>query len=141
MINSEIKKCILLCANCHREYHEGLIHQELFSSYNQEKANEISLQIDRLKHHQDRYCPKCGAIISQKAKYCIKCSNKLRQKVERPSRDELKNLIRTKSFLEIARIYNNDITDSAIRKWCDAYHLPRSKKEINSYSDAEWELI
>ena len=141
LINTEIKKCILLCANCHREYHEGLISKELISSYHQQRANEITLRIERLKHHQDRYCPKCGEIISQKAKYCPNCANELRRKVERPSREKLKNLIRTESFLGIARLYDNNITDNAIRKWCDSYNLPRTKKEINSYSDEEWKLI
>ena len=141
LINEEIKKCILVCANCHREIHEGLITQKLISSYNAERAIEISSHINRLKHHQDRYCPKCGEIISQKAEYCPKCANEMRQKVERPSREELKQLIRKESFLGIARMYDNKITDNAIRKWCDAYKLPRTKKEINSYSDEEWERI
>ena len=35
LMNKEIKKCALLCANCHREYHEGLITQQLISSYNE----------------------------------------------------------------------------------------------------------
>lgn len=141
LINSEIQKCILVCSNCHREIHEGLITKELKSSYNIDKAKEISERIKRLKHHQDRYCPKCGEIISQKAKYCPKCANELRQKVERPSREELKYLIRNESFLGIARLYDNKITDSTIRKWCDKYNLPRTKKEINSYSNEEWESV
>jgi hypothetical protein len=141
LMNSEIQKCILVCANCHREIHEGLITKDLKSSYDINKANEISERINRLKHHQDRYCSKCGEIISQKAEYCPKCANEIRQKVERPSREELKQLIRKESFLGIARMYDNKITDNAIRKWCDAYKLPRTKKEINSYSDEEWEQI
>ena len=59
--------------------------------------------------------------------------------VERPSREELKELIRTKSFLEIGRMFN--VSDNAIRKWCDFEKLPRKKTEINKYSDEEWELI
>ena len=141
LMNSEIQKCILVCANCHREIHEGLITNDLKSSYDVNKANEISERINRLKHHQDRYCPKCGEIISQKAKYCPKCAHEMQQKVERPSREELKQLIRKESFLGIARMYDNKITDNAIRKWCDAYNLPRTKKEINSYSDEEWVSI
>ena len=141
LMNQEIQKCILVCANCHREIHEGIITKSLLSSYDENRAKEVSERINKLKHHQDRYCPNCGAIISQKADFCPKCANKMRQKVERPSREELKRLIRTESFLGIARLYENKITDSAIRKWCDAYKLPRTKKEINSYSEEEWELI
>lgn len=28
-----------------------------------------------------------------------------------------------------------------IAKWCDKYNLPRTKKEINTYSDKEWDLL
>lgn len=140
-MKNEIQKCILVCANCHREIHEGLVTQELKTSYDNNKANEVSKQIERLKHHQDKYCFNCGAIIGSKAQYCPKCANQLRQKVERPTREELKQLIRNESFLGIARLYNNIITDNAVRKWCDTYNLPRTKKEINSYTDEEWAAI
>ena len=58
---------------------------------------------------------------------------------ERPNREELKQLIRNKSFSEIGRIYN--VTDNAIRKWCDFEKLPRKKRQIDSYSDKEWESV
>ena len=48
------------------------------------------MRIERLKHHQDKYCPNCGTIISSKATYCPSCYNELRRKVERPSREVLK---------------------------------------------------
>ena len=35
----------------------------------------------------------------------------------------------------------NNVTDNAIRKWCIGYDLPSKKKDINSYSDEEWEKI
>lgn len=57
----------------------------------------------------------------------------------RPSREELKNLIRTISFVKIGERYN--VTDNAIRKWCDAYKLPRTKREINNYSEDQWSKI
>ena len=31
--------------------------------------------------------------------------------------------------------------DNAIRKWCVLEGLPKTKKEINSYSDEEWQQI
>ncbi len=48
-------------------------------------------------------------------------------------------MIRTIPFTKIGSMYN--VNDNSIRKWCDSYNLPRTKKEINSYSDEEWEGI
>jgi len=42
-------------------------------------------------------------------------------------------------FTQIGKEFN--VTDNAIRKWCDKYKLPRTKKEINKYTDEEWERI
>ena len=47
--------------------------------------------------------------------------------------------IRKLPFTQIGQKYN--ISDNAVRKWCIAYNLPKTKKEINSYSDAEWRKI
>ena len=56
-----------------------------------------------------------------------------------PTREQLKSLIRTTSFLEIGKMYG--FSDNAVRKWCDKMNLPRTKKEIKAYSDEEWTLI
>lgn len=61
------------------------------------------------------------------------------RKVERPSREEFKKMIRTTSFLQLGSKFG--ISDNAIRKWCDFYNLPRTKKEINKISDEDWKLI
>ena len=42
VLDNELKKCILVCSNCHREIHEGLITQELHSTYSAERAEQIS---------------------------------------------------------------------------------------------------
>ena len=55
------------------------------------------------------------------------------------SRDELKNMIRTKSFVEIGMLF--DVTDNAIRKWCKFYKLPFRKKDIDTYTDDEWNQL
>ena len=59
--------------------------------------------------------------------------------VSRPSREELKNMIRTSNFTQIGRDFG--VSDNAIRKWCDSYGLPRHSKEIKKYTDEEWNLI
>lgn len=81
----------------------------------------------------------CGNIIHQTANQCRECYNKSQQKVERPDRELLKELIRNESFCEIGR--NFGVTDNAIRKWCDSYSLPKRKSEINKYTDEEWQCI
>ena len=55
------------------------------------------------------------------------------------NREELKSMIRNMSFVQIGKHFN--VSDNAIRKWCDKYHLPRKTTEIRKYTDEEWEKI
>ena len=48
-------------------------------------------------------------------------------------------MIRNIPFETIGKKYN--ISGNAIKKWCDKYNLPRTKKEIKQYSDRDWEKI
>lgn len=41
IVENELRKCVLLCANCHREYHAGLIDIELTSSFSEERMLEL----------------------------------------------------------------------------------------------------
>ena len=83
-------------------------------------------------------CIDCGKIISHTAIRCTSCDGKFKasHNVLPVSREQLKQLIRNIPFTQIAKLYN--VTDNAIRKWCDKYSLPRNKKDINNYSDAQW---
>ena len=72
--------------------------------------------------------------------YCSQeCAHIAQRTSERPSRDELKQLIRTISFVKIGEKYG--VSDNAIRKWCKAESLPFKKTDIKKYSDEEWEQI
>ena len=88
---------------------------------------------------KEKYCPKCGKIISYTARYCVECAQLASRLVERPSREELKIMIRTMTFLDIAKKYK--VSDNAIRKWCDNYNLPRHVRIIKAYTDEEWKEI
>ena len=140
-VKEELPKTILVCANCHREIHDGIIkNQELSSSYDKNRAIEIDKEIELLKKKEINYCKVCGKIINSKAEKCVHCNNLARRVVkDRPTRDELKNLIRTQPFTTIAAQYG--VTDNSIRKWCDFYNLPRRKSDINNYSNSEWEFV
>ena len=91
------------------------------------------------KIEKENYCKKCGKLIRWTSTYCSDCIKIVSRTVERPTREQLKEMIRTLPFIQIANQFN--VSDNAIRKWCDAEKLPRTKKDINSYSDEEWEKI
>lgn len=84
-------------------------------------------------------CIDCGKEINNRAVRCEECNHTHSRKVNRPEREELKNLIRNNSFLSLAEQFN--VSDNAIRKWCTNYNLPSKKSEIKKYSDEEWASI
>lgn len=136
---NELKKCILVCSNCHREIHAGLYQKELFSSFNEEKAKEIDFLVENLKKHKIFYCKNCGIEVSYGNTCCPKCAYEKRRISNRPKREELKKLIRNNSFVQIGRQFN--VSDNSIRKWCKSENLPSKSSEIKKYSDEEWKLI
>lgn len=156
----ELKKCICLCSNCHREFHyleqnnNISLNEYLFTNNyktnkiisdfveNQEKIiiknKEQKQKIRENSMSKKTFCEDCKK-ETYKGTLCPECSAKRRRKVERPAREELKKLIRIYPFTKIAQLF--DVTDNAIRKWCDSYNLPRKKKDIKKISDEDWSLI
>lgn len=95
-------------------------------------------------------CKQCGKVISENNKtgYCKKCSKehgyknpnfKKDYKYEHPSKDVLWELIKSKSFLEIGRIYG--VSDNAIRKLAKSYDLPFRKRDIERQVAEEKNLL
>lgn len=113
----------------------------IFSSYYRLSDEEIynrSAQYSKTKEGNNK-CDKCGKSISPGRNLCVDCYHASTRKIERPTREELKNLIRTEPFTKIGKMYN--VTDNAIRKWCDSYSLPRKKGDIQKYNEEEWKLL
>ena len=89
--------------------------------------------------HKKYFCPDCGKQVSEKGRRCLQCAN-LKKQTEKPvSRDELKNLIKTTSFVEIGKMFG--VSDNAIRKWCIFYNLPHKSSDIKKISDDDWKKI
>ena len=97
-IVNEIKKCILVCHNCHSEIHEGIT--KIPKSI--PKFKEISY--DDLKNNDSfDNCPVCGNKKPKHYKTCSrKCSAKLQFKVDWDSVN-LKKELKTKSYEQIAK--------------------------------------
>ena len=106
---------------------------------------------DRAKELCDRFnitflkntCIDCGKEIRNTSLRCKACENEFRR-IEAANdfpvnREELKQLIRTTSFLQIGKQFN--VSDNAIRKWCRNLNLPCRAHDIKKYSNEEWELI
>lgn len=85
------------------------------------------------------FCIDCGKEICSMATRCVECSNLVRRKADRPSREVLKQLIRTIPFTTIGKNYG--VSDTAIRKWCKSMKLPFRSLEIRKISDDEWNDI
>lgn len=131
----EVKKCALVCSNCHKEIEAFGLNVEV--TFDEEKYQEINAQKEQEK--KVNKCKKCGIEIDRHAHYCTSCWCTLSRKVERPSREELKHLIRDNSFTSIARML--DVSDNSIKKWCKRYNLPHRVNDIKLISDEDWSLI
>lgn len=88
------------------------------------------------------YCIDCGKEICKGSLRCTECAAKNRTvPLENMiiTREELKDLIRTTPFTKIGEMYQ--VSDNAVRKWCDKFNLPRKVSDIKKYTDEEWSNI
>ena len=126
--NNEEVNLQVLCPNCH----------SLTDNY---KSLNISSR-DRTNYtnrKSENQCIVCGIAISSQSIRCRKCESENR-KIDKPiTREELKNLIRTNSFVKIGEQFN--VSDNTIRKWCIGFNLPSKKTIINKYNNEEWEKV
>ena len=107
----ELEKCLLVCANCHREIH----------------SKEINLDLLRyIVPWVKKTCPTCKSEYDTKNEYQIYCSLECRsigkRVVNRPSREQLKELIDSKvSWTKMGKMFG--VSDNGVRKWAKKYKL------------------
>lgn len=104
-----------------------------------DRKSETTNKNLKSKEKVQHFCKKCNKEITTNSDYCVECAHTLSRKVERPDRNTLKELIRTKPFTKIGEMYN--VSDNSIRKWCKSYNLPFNKIDIFAVSESDWELI
>lgn len=73
----ELKKCVLVCVNCHRGIHAGYINlpDNYKDFYDDEVAQSLLDELQEIKTGKKHYCKQCGKLIaSSKATYCVECA-------------------------------------------------------------------
>lgn len=144
-IRDELKKCTLLCANCHRLLHGGFVQlNSLISPFNDDYYEWDLCQAKAVNTDTGKpipvrtICPICGGTKASNAHECAKCTPAQKRHFE-VNRDELKEMIYTLPFTQIGK--NFGVSDNAIRKRCKLFGLPTKKSEIKQYSKEEWNKI
>ncbi len=131
--NNKEENLQVLCPNCH-----SLTNN--YKGMNQDSVRDRTNYLGRKKI--ENFCIDCGKEIAIGSIRCRECQAKNRTVALKDmpiTREELKQLIKTTSFVDIGKKFN--ISDNGIRKWCDKFNLPRKKSEIKQYSEEEWQKI
>lgn len=142
----EIEKCILLCNNCHGDFHyreskEGITLEEYLGkpipTYEKKDIKRSYNYVDHKNDTssiKDSKCSNCGKPIYSNGKtgLCPECAAKERRVVERPTKEELENILieNQGNFTKVGKIFN--VTDNSIRKWCRSYDLPSHSSDYKN---------
>lgn len=137
----ELEKCVLLCANCHGEVHEGLLDltSHLFKNPTPEEGKKLleEAEIPELRPTkpklppllgqkewvepeswaQSHKCLDCQTPIFKTSSRCKPCSNRTRvkkSKIEWPSNENLIALVKKTNFVVAGKTLG--VSDNAIRK-------------------------
>lgn len=114
----EVDKCLLVCSVCHKEIH--------YEFHELEKLKQLISEHNVLKKEKEIFvCKGCGKILKWESKsgYCRVCYNKHcnRNKVNRPTKEELQNLLQTNSLNKIGKMYG--VSHACIKKWGIQYGI------------------
>jgi hypothetical protein len=117
----ELKKCILLCANCHRETHNPENNGEILTEFSVNNETKSGKLVSSGK------CLHCLSPVYN-TKFCSVNCHRMHIRKAIPSKEELYPLLLSMTFVDIGKKYG--VTDNAVRKWAKAYGLPFRKKDI-----------
>lgn len=131
-----IENLQILCRNCHGQtdnFTKGnsaitKLRKNEYSKYKGQKATALKI----IKEKQVKcFCELCGApIYINNRKYCSVECYRIKSKGCRPDVFELIEIFKKyKSFVKVAKYYN--VSDNAVRKWCQFYGI-LNKIKINN---------
>lgn len=122
----ELKKCTLLCANCHREYHDGMIDVEFVSSFDEGMLDSLY-----------RKCPECNDyIVTFGAVYCSKtCTSKANCKKSdlKAQVRKAKSVWKNTDVVNLLSRHNGVMTSAAQEIGLSANGVKRRFKKITGY--------
>lgn len=80
--------------------------------------------IKKVMDSTTHYCARCGVQITHTATHCEPCARLLSRKTERPSAENLAQLLKENNgnFSKVGRMFG--VTGNAIVRWCKGYGLP-----------------
>lgn len=130
----ELDKCILICANCHREIHAKLANQTpiLFQA-DDNMPNAIIYHEIKPTTYIEKICKQCNktysfaSIPSNQQQFCSdSCARLNSRKVIWPTREELQDLLWKETINQIAIRYG--VSGPAVRKWVKTYNLEKPER-------------
>ena len=154
-LKKEVDKCILVCANCHREIHYKIRLEKEKKKQEEKEKNKIKFYNEHNYIHKTndsfnyinlediindinngltkKEIYKKNHISSKTLNKFLEKNNILYNKKKNviPPKDVLISLLKSKNFVEIGKLY--DVSDNAVRKWCKKYDLPYTKKDVKEY--------
>ena len=110
-IMKEFEKCLMVCANCHREIH----NDDLTLSKVRETVKEVEDSALKIKEAQGCKCQDCGVEINYTYARCKICADKAKRKIERPDLLNLKKELDENGVTWCANKYN--VSRNTIHRW------------------------
>lgn len=116
-LNNDPNNLMIFASNGdHARFHMSRCNEEMLS------LNSNGAYVCAEKKY---YCIDCGIEITRDGIRCKECSHKHSRRVNRPSSNELLNILLDLkgNFTKAGEKFG--ISDNAVRKWCDSYGLSR----------------